>query len=54
MAQLVARRHRQIAEPLMFALIIGRDCPMPEPKARRELAAAQAELASTNHTRYIH
>ena len=44
MAKLIARRHRTLGAPLMFVLIIGTDCPMPEPDARRQLAADQAAL----------
>lgn len=43
-ARLVIDHHRQLQRELVFVLIIGTDCPMPEPDARRQLARDQARL----------
>lgn len=43
-ARLVEERHEQLGDPVILILIIGTDCPMPEPPARRQLAEDQARL----------
>ena len=45
-AELAARHHAELRRPLLFALIIGTDCTMPAPEARRQLAEDQARLGS--------
>jgi len=45
-AELAARHQREIQRALCFVLIIGRDCTMPAPEARRQLAEDQTRLGS--------
>jgi hypothetical protein len=42
--RLVLGHHDRLGEPLIFVMIIGTDCPMPGPDARRQLAADQTRL----------